>query len=62
MSRVPPGPKDWLFGFGNVNRLRKDPLRFLLDMGRTYGDPTNVLQICDHVQPAHFLRMSRTVK
>jgi cytochrome P450 len=38
MNRVPPGPKDWLLGFGNVNRLSKDPLRFLLDMGRTYGD------------------------
>jgi cytochrome P450 len=38
MSRFPPGPKDWLFGFGNVNRLRKDPLRFLLELGRTYGD------------------------
>jgi cytochrome P450 len=38
MSRLPPGPKDWLCGFGNVNRLRKDPLRFLLDLGRTYGD------------------------
>jgi cytochrome P450 len=38
MSRVPPGPKDWLCGLGNVNRLRKEPLRFLLDLGRTYGD------------------------
>jgi cytochrome P450 len=38
MRRVPPGPNDWLCGFGNVNRLRKDPLRFLLDLGRTYGD------------------------
>ena len=38
MSRRPPGPTDWLFGFGNVNRLRKDPLRFILDLGRTYGD------------------------
>jgi cytochrome P450 len=38
MNRLPPGPKDWLLGFGNVNRLRKDPLGFLLDMGRTYGD------------------------
>jgi cytochrome P450 len=38
MGRFPPGPKDWLFGFGNVNRLRKAPLRFLLELGRTYGD------------------------
>jgi cytochrome P450 len=38
MSRGPPGPKDWLCGIGNVNRLRKDPLRFLLDLGRTYGE------------------------
>jgi cytochrome P450 len=38
MSRHPPGPKDWLLGFGNVNRLRKDPLRYILDWGRTYGD------------------------
>src|SRR5260370_8952672 len=38
MTRPPPGPKDWLLGFGNVHRLRKDPLRFVLDLGRTYGD------------------------
>ena len=38
MSRRPPGPTDWLLGFGNVYRLRKDPLRFILDSGRTYGD------------------------
>lgn len=38
MSRHPPGPNDWLWGFGNVNRLRKDPLRSILDWGRTYGD------------------------
>jgi cytochrome P450 len=42
MNRVPPGPKDWLLGFGNVNRLRKDPLRFLLDMGRTCGDISRI--------------------
>ncbi len=38
MNRFPPGPKDWLFGFGNVYRLRQDPLRFVVDLGRTYGD------------------------
>ena len=38
MSRRPPGPTDWLFGFGNVYRLRNDPLQFILDSGRTYGD------------------------
>jgi cytochrome P450 len=38
MSRLPPGPKDWLLGFGNLNRLRKDPLGFVFDLGRKYGD------------------------
>jgi cytochrome P450 len=38
MSRLPQGPRDWLLGFGNLNRLRKDPLGFVFDLGRTYGD------------------------
>jgi cytochrome P450 len=38
MSRSPPGPTDWLGGLGNLVRLQKNPLRFLLELGQKYGD------------------------
>ena len=37
-NRYPPGPKDWLFGFNLVQRIRKDFVAFYTDMARTYGD------------------------
>ncbi len=38
MSRYPDGPKDYCFGITLARRLRKDPLRFITELGRAYGD------------------------
>jgi hypothetical protein len=40
MNRLPPDPNDWLLGFGNVNRLRKDPLGQLFSL-YTHVRPKN---------------------
>lgn len=36
--RKPPGPTDWLFGFGTARRFLAAPLEFLTDLQRQYGD------------------------
>jgi len=38
MSRLPPGPRDSLFGLRLGSRLRRDPLHFLTGLARDYGD------------------------
>ncbi len=38
MPNYPPGPKDAFFGFSLARRFRSDPLQFLTEVGRTYGD------------------------
>ena len=38
MSRYPDGPRDLMFGVSNALRLRNDPLGFITEAGRTYGD------------------------
>ncbi len=38
MTRYPAGPKDLLCGLMLARRLRKDPLQFITEIGRTYGD------------------------
>jgi cytochrome P450 len=36
--RYPPGPKDWCLGFRVAQRFRRDPLSFISDLARSYGD------------------------
>jgi cytochrome P450 len=38
MSRLPPGPRDALFGLRLGNRFRRNPLKFLNDLVREHGD------------------------
>ena len=38
MSRVPRGPKDSFLGLSFVRRFRNDPLQFITELGREYGD------------------------
>jgi cytochrome P450 len=38
MSRLPPGPRDSLFGFRLGGRFRRNPLKFLTNLVRDYGD------------------------
>src|SRR5436190_15556482 len=38
MSRLPPGPRDSLFGFRLAGRFRRNPLKFLTSLVRDYGD------------------------
>ena len=38
MSRLPPGPRDSLFGFRLAGRFRRNPLKFLTNLVRDYGD------------------------
>ncbi|MBV9122896.1 MAG: cytochrome P450, partial [Planctomycetes bacterium] len=38
MSRFPPGPRDGWFGLRLSRRLAHEPLAFLTELGRTYGD------------------------
>ena len=37
-SNYPPGPRDLVFGLTYVNRFRSDPLGFVTDLARDYGD------------------------
>ncbi len=37
-SRYPAGPKDFFLGATFARRLRNDPLQFITELGRTYGD------------------------
>src|SRR5262245_38062739 len=38
MSRLPPGPRDALFGFRLASRLQRKPLKFLTELVREFGD------------------------
>ena len=38
MSPLPPGPRDSLLGFRLAGRFRRNPLRFLNNLARDYGD------------------------
>lgn len=38
MPRVPPGPRGGFFGLSLARRFVADPLGFITDVGRTYGD------------------------
>lgn len=38
MNKRPPGPWDWLFGFGIARQFQAAPLKFLTDLQRKYGD------------------------
>jgi cytochrome P450 len=38
MSPLPPGPRDGLFGLRLGGRLRRNPLKFLANLGHQYGD------------------------
>jgi cytochrome P450 len=38
MSHYPPGPKDALLGLTLARRFRSQPLEFITELGRTYGD------------------------
>lgn len=38
MAIHPPGPKDALFGIRLIRRFRRDPLSFVLEVARDYGD------------------------
>jgi cytochrome P450 len=44
----PPGPRDWFFGLTIGRRSFREPLPFLLDMARRYGDIVHL-----HVGPVH---------
>jgi cytochrome P450 len=45
----PPGPNCGFLGLRFVSRFRRDPLQFLAELGRTYGDLTHL-----RVGPIHF--------
>jgi cytochrome P450 len=47
-TRYPPGPRDWCFGLTIGLRSLREPLTFLQDMARDYGDIAHV-----HVGPFH---------
>src|SRR5688572_11070309 len=38
MSRLPPGPRDAWYGLRLAGRFRRNPLRFLTNLVRDYGD------------------------
>ncbi len=38
MSQYPPGPKGTFFGINLARRFRGEPLEFITDIGRTFGD------------------------
>ena len=38
MTRQPPGPKDALLGATLARRSRSEPLEFMTEVSRTYGD------------------------
>src|SRR5262249_45173982 len=44
----PPGPRDWFFGLTIGLRSLREPLPFLQEMARRYGDVTHI-----HVGPVH---------
>jgi cytochrome P450 len=46
--QYPPGPRDWFFGLTIGRRSLREPLAFLLDMVRRYGDVVHM-----HLGPVH---------
>jgi cytochrome P450 len=38
MPQYPPGPKAGFFGAGLARRFAREPLEFITEIGRTYGD------------------------
>jgi len=38
VTQIPPGPRDWSFGFGQVRQIKSDPLRYYERLAREYGD------------------------
>jgi hypothetical protein len=47
-THYPPGPRDWFFGVTIGLRSLREPLPFLQDMARRYGDVAYF-----HVGPLH---------
>jgi cytochrome P450 len=47
-THYPPGPRDWFFGLTIGRRSFREPLTFLLDMARRYGDIVHM-----HIGPVH---------
>jgi cytochrome P450 len=47
-THYPPGPRDWFFGVTLGRRSLREPLTFLLDMTRRYGDIVHM-----HLGPVH---------
>ena len=47
-THYPPGPRDWCFGLTLGLRSLREPLTFLQDMARRYGDITHI-----HAGPIH---------
>jgi cytochrome P450 len=47
-THYPPGPRDWFFGLAIGRRLLREPLTFLQDMARRYGDVVHI-----HTGPVH---------
>ena len=47
-THYPPGPRDWFFGVTIGLRSLREPLPFLQDMARRYGDVAHF-----HVGPLH---------
>lgn len=37
-TRYPPGPKDWMYGYRLIRRIRKEILDFYMQLARQYGD------------------------
>jgi cytochrome P450 len=48
MMRYPPGPRDWFFGLTIGLRSLREPLTFLQEMARLYGDMAHI-----HAGPIH---------
>jgi cytochrome P450 len=53
MHRYPPGPTDWLFGLATAARVRRDPLRYLLQVTRTYGEIAHTRVLGRHLYLVH---------
>ena len=47
-THYPPGPRDWFFGLTIGRRSFREPLTFLEDMARRYGDIVHM-----HIGPVH---------
>lgn len=62
---LPPGPKDGMWGMTLARRFQREPLEFLTELGRTYGDLAYVkmgpIRIClvNHPQLIHEVLVSQ---